>query len=101
MSKIKKNAVIFLKGFCMGIADIIPGVSGGTIAFLMGIYEELLESISSFDTGFLGLLLKGNIKQAFTKTAWRFLLVLVTGILTAIFLLSHLLLSGKHFRKIL
>ena len=41
--------IITLKGIAMGAADVVPGVSGGTIAFISGIYEELLASINSFD----------------------------------------------------
>ena len=47
--KIISNFFVFLKGAAMGAADIIPGVSGGTIAFITGIYEELIDSINSFD----------------------------------------------------
>ncbi len=88
---IKQKVILFLKGFCMGIADLIPGVSGGTIAFLVGIYEELIASVASFDGQFAGRLLRGKIKEAFDGTGWKFLAVLVAGILTAIFSLSKLL----------
>jgi len=88
---LKKYLMIGFKGFCMGIADIIPGVSGGTIAFLMGIYEELIDSLSSFDREFLKRLGRGEIIQAFAQTGWKFLTALVTGILAAIFSLSHVL----------
>ena len=43
------NFIIFIKGMCMGIADIVPGVSGGTIAIITGIYEELLKTINGLD----------------------------------------------------
>ncbi|MDP8266843.1 MAG: DUF368 domain-containing protein [Candidatus Aceula meridiana] len=89
MKKIIDNIAIFLKGFCMGVADVIPGVSGGTVAFLMGIYEELIESISSFNIGFLKGLAKGQLRDAFSKTGWKFILILLSGILSAIFSLSH------------
>ena len=46
-----------MKGFCMGAADVVPGVSGGTMAFILGIYEELIKSIKSFDLIFLKELL--------------------------------------------
>ena len=91
MGKINKYVVIGFKGFCMGIADIIPGVSGGTIAFLMGIYEELLESVYSFDVEFLKRLSRGQVIQAFAHTGWKFLAVLLTGILSAIFSFSYVL----------
>jgi len=87
----RKYLVLIFKGFCMGIADIIPGVSGGTIAFLMGIYEELIESLHSFNLSFVRKILKGKFHEAFAATGWKFLLVLLCGILTAIFSLSHVL----------
>lgn len=89
--KIREGMIIAAKGFCMGIADIIPGVSGGTVAFLMGIYEELIESLYSFDQRFLSHLLKGHLRTAFATTGWKFLCALLIGILTAIFSLSHMM----------
>ncbi len=80
---------IYIKGFCMGIADLIPGVSGGTIAFLFGIYEELLNSIKSFNIAFFQSCLRLRLKEAFTQTGWKFLTALLCGILTAVFTLSH------------
>lgn len=75
----------------MGVADIIPGVSGGTIAFLMGIYEELIDALYSFDQRFVGRILRGRWSEAFQGTGWRFLLPLFLGILSAVFSLSHLM----------
>jgi len=79
----------YIKGFCMGIADLIPGVSGGTIAFLFGIYGELLDSIKSFDLAFFSRLLRLRFKEAFENTGWKFLAALLCGIMTSIFTLSH------------
>ena len=45
--------MISVKGFCMGAADVVPGVSGGTMAFILGIYEELISAIRSFDIDFI------------------------------------------------
>lgn len=87
----KDRALIVFKGFCMGIADVIPGVSGGTIAFLMGIYDELLAAVASFDLRFARELSRGRIVAAFDGTGWKFLALLLTGILSAIFTLSHLM----------
>lgn len=70
---------LFVVGICMGIADLIPGISGSTIAFLMGVYEELLQSIR--------LLRLDSLK----KIPWSFLLPLGGGILTSIGLLSKAL----------
>jgi len=80
-----------LKGFCMGMADIIPGISGGTIAFLLGIYEDLINAIKSFDLNFVQLLFCLKIKEAFSSVAWRFLATLFAGIAGAIIILSKIL----------
>ncbi len=83
--------ILFGKGFCMGIADVIPGVSGGTIAFMVGIYEELINGIHAFNITFLKTILRGDICGAFGLIPWRFLFAVFGGILTAIFSLSHLM----------
>ena len=83
--------VITLKGFCMGAADVVPGVSGGTIAFIAGIYEELLNAIRSFDLHFLKLVSSIKIKNAMDHASWQFLLALVSGILVAVFTLARAL----------
>jgi len=75
----------------MGAADVVPGVSGGTMAFILGIYEELLESIRSFDLQFLKLLSRFQIKDALNHTSWRFLTALFLGIFLAIFSLARIL----------
>ena len=56
----KKHLFLFLKGITMGVANVIPGVSGGTIALITEIYEELINSLKSFDLKALKLLLKGQ-----------------------------------------
>jgi putative membrane protein len=80
-----------IRGFCMGAADVVPGVSGGTMAFILGIYEELLEAIRSFDLQFLRLLIRFKFKDAFINTSWRFLTALFVGIFLAVFSLAKLL----------
>ncbi|MEW5736582.1 MAG: DUF368 domain-containing protein [Thermodesulfobacteriota bacterium] len=77
-----------LRGFCMGSADVVPGVSGGTIAFILGIYEELIASIRSFDPAFVRLVLGGKIKEAARHVNLVFLVSLALGIFTAIFTLA-------------
>lgn len=72
----------------MGIADVIPGISGGTIAFMLEIYEDLIKAIRSFDMEFVKYLLKGKFKQASKSVAWRFLGALLSGIACAILLFS-------------
>jgi putative membrane protein len=75
----------------MGAADVVPGVSGGTMAFILGIYEELIRGIRSFDGELVRLLLKLNFRGASNHVPWRFLGSLAAGILTAIFTLAHLI----------
>jgi putative membrane protein len=75
----------------MGVADVIPGVSGGTMAFILGIYEELLSSIKSFDIRFARHLLSLHIKDALNHCSWQFLTALLAGILAAIFSLARIL----------
>lgn len=76
----------------MGASDIVPGVSGGTIAFIFGIYEELIESIRKFgDPDFLQAAIRFRIKKLLDLMNWEFLLALGLGILAAIFTLSHYL----------
>ena len=60
---IKEMILIFLKGLFMGSADIVPGVSGGTIALITGIYERLINAISRIRFSFIKPLLKGNISE--------------------------------------
>ena len=79
------------KGFCMGAADVVPGVSGGTMAFILGIYEELIDAIRSFDLESLRLIVSGKIRDFLNHTQWPFLLALGCGILLAIFSLSKVL----------
>jgi len=86
-----KYIVLMLKGFCMGAADVVPGVSGGTMAFILGIYKALISSIKSFDMIFVNLLFSLKIKEAFNHTDWKFLLPLCTGILAAVFTLAKIL----------
>lgn len=84
----KKYFTIALKGFAMGAADVVPGVSGGTIAFITGIYEELLESINGI-TSHIKLLLQGNVKAYFKAINGPFLVSLFAGILIAVFTLAR------------
>lgn len=89
---IKDYLVLAAKGFSMGAADVVPGVSGGTMAFILGIYEELLDSIRAFlsPAAFM-LVIKLKWKEAFNTLPWPFLLTLFTGIMTAIFTLAKFL----------
>jgi len=84
-------AALSAKGFCMGASDVIPGVSGGTMAFILGIYEDLINAIKSFDLKSLKFLLTFKFRRLFDRISWKFLLALGIGILTAIFSLAELL----------
>lgn len=75
----------------MGAADIVPGVSGGSIAFITGIYEELLNSINSFNGENLKLLLKFKLLDFYKAVNGSFLLSLLLGIMTSIFSMSSLI----------
>jgi putative membrane protein len=88
MNRFKEKVLLFLKGIGMGSADIVPGVSGGSIALVTKIYEELLESINSFDLDALKLLAKFDIIGFWKHVNAGFLLPLFLGILTSIFTFS-------------
>jgi putative membrane protein len=80
---------IFLRGIAMGAADIVPGVSGGTMAFIFGIYEELINSIKTIgQRDFIDALLHLHIREALSMINWSFLVPLGLGIVAAIFSLA-------------
>tara|TARA_B100000579_G_scaffold104189_1_gene82921 strand:+ start:543 stop:1445 length:903 start_codon:yes stop_codon:yes gene_type:complete len=93
---------LYLKGVFMGIAEIIPGVSGGTIAFITGIYEELINSIKSVDGNSIKLLLSLKFSLFWKQINGTFLLTLLMGMLTSILALSRLIvfLIDQHPFKI-
>jgi putative membrane protein len=72
------------KGFCMGAADVVPGVSGGTMAVILGIYQRLVEAIRAFDLAFLKLLKAGQLRSASRHADLGFLLPLGIGIASAL-----------------
>src|SRR5690606_10747150 len=82
--------LLFAKGIAMGAADVVPGVSGGTVAFISGIYDELLRSISRVPEAAL-LLARGRVVEAWRMANATFLLVLLGGILTSVFSLARLI----------
>ena len=93
---------LYLKGVFMGIAEIIPGVSGGTIAFITGIYEELINSIKSVDGNSIKLLLSFKFSLFWKQINGTFLLTLLMGMLTSILALSRVIvfLIDQHPFKI-
>ena len=86
-----KNIMVAVKGACMGAADVIPGVSGGTIAFIMGIYDEFVGSLASINGEALKLLLKGRFSAFWKHINGSFLLSLVAGIGISIIALAGLM----------
>ena len=98
--KIKPD--LYLKGVFMGIAEIIPGVSGGTIAFITGIYEELINSIKSINTNTLKLLITFKFSAFWRAVNGTFLITLIFGMLTSILVLSRFIvyLLDDHSFKI-
>jgi putative membrane protein len=76
--------VLLLKGFCMGAADVVPGVSGGTMAFILGIYTRLIDAIRSFDFPWLMAIVRFDLRTALTRPHFLFLIPLGIGILSAI-----------------
>ena len=86
------NFVILIKGMCTGIADIVPGVSGGTIAIITGVYEELLKTINKFDFKILKEFRNGKAKTIWETYNLNFLSFLGFGILLSIVILSHFIL---------
>ncbi|TMM29044.1 DUF368 domain-containing protein [Polaribacter aestuariivivens] len=85
---LKDYIVIGLKGMAMGAADVVPGVSGGTIAFISGIYEELLGAISNVNLKLFKTLKNEGIKAAWKQINGSFLLALFTGIFISIISLA-------------
>ena len=82
--------ILFLKGMAMGIANVIPGVSGGTIALITEIYEELINSLKSFDLKALKLLISLDIKRFIQHTNFYFLLAVFGGSVASVFSIANL-----------
>ncbi len=82
---------LFFTGFAMGAADIVPGVSGGTMAFILGVYEDLIDAIKSFNVDAIRLALSLKIGELLAYVSMRFLLALGLGLAAAILLLSSFL----------
>lgn len=82
---------VYLKGIAMGAADLVPGISGGTVAFITGIYERLINSLRSFDLKLWAVWKKAGLKGVFKAVDAGFLVTLLCGILSSALLLSHLI----------
>jgi putative membrane protein len=92
--------LLYLKGMAMGAADVVPGVSGGTVAFITGIYDELLLSINSVDAEAFRLLLKFRIADFWKKINGNFLTVLLAGIATSLLSLAKLMIFLLQYHPI-
>ena len=86
-----KNIIVAVKGACMGAADVIPGVSGGTIAFIMGIYDDFVGSLAAINGEAVKLLFKGQFKAFWKHINGSFLLSLVIGIGISVISLAGLM----------
>lgn len=91
MKGLKKYLLTSVKGACMGAADVIPGVSGGTIAFIMGIYDEFVGSIASIDAEAVKMVFKGRFRDFWKHINGNFLLSLVIGIGVSVVALAGLM----------
>jgi putative membrane protein len=105
MNKFKHFFGIYLRGIAMGAADVVPGVSGGTIAFISGIYQELLDTIKGFNLSVFKTLKNEGIIATWKKLNLSFLVSLALGIFTSIVTLAGLISGileekGETFRKV-
>ncbi|MFT4521885.1 MAG: putative membrane protein [Bacteroidia bacterium] len=96
-----KHVIIFLKGLAMGAADVVPGVSGGTIAFITGIYNDLLAAINAFNINTFNVLRKQGVRAAWKEVNGSFLLALGSGIVVSALSLAivfkKLMATSPHF----
>jgi putative membrane protein len=82
---------LIAKGFCVGSADVVPGVSGGTMAFILGIYPQLINAIKSFDSEWLRMILSLNIKGIINRPHFGFLIPLGIGAVTALLFFTRVI----------
>ena len=89
---LKEYAGLVFKGMAMGASDVVPGVSGGTMAFILGIYQELIDSIRAVGSkDFIQAVLSFNIAKIFEVLNWKFLIAVAAGVLLAIVSLAGIL----------
>ena len=98
MNKKKSKSIIksidfFLRGFAIGSVDVIPGISGGTVALMLGIYEKIINSIFNIEFGIINFILKRKDKSSahFKKLNWKFIIFLTLGIITALIIGANLI----------
>lgn len=90
LTRLKEIPYLIMKGFLMGSADIVPGVSGGTMALITGIYDRLIFAIKSFDYKALKFALSFRIRDLFNHIHWKFFLFLGTGMVLAVFFFTRI-----------
>lgn len=96
-----KGWLLFFCGLCMGAADLVPGISGGTIAFILGFYQPLLDNLQTLNWSVFHFLFKGQWRQFFRHIPWRFILTLLAGIICSFVCLSnffHYILTHEIYR---
>jgi len=96
---LKMRLGIFAKGLCMGAADVVPGVSGGTMALILGIYQRLLEAIRTFDTTLLRLIAARRFRDAAEHADILFLIPLGAGILAAVLFFTRVISLPQMVRE--
>lgn len=101
MRNLKENLLLAGKGMMMGAADAVPGVSGGTIAFITGIYEELIETLRRFDIRALRLLFSEGPRACWQYVNGSFLLVLLAGIGLSLVTVAHAVLYLLEHQPVL
>ena len=92
----KSYLSIFLKGMIMGFAELIPGVSGGTIALILGIYKRLIEAIANINLAFLKGAFSRSFKQSWNQADLNFLFFLVLGMAVSVLTLSSVIIFFFH-----
>ena len=80
----RDKIILARKGFLMGCDDIVPGVSGGTMAFILGIYQQLIAAVASFNTEMIKDVMRGDVMDAIRRPHWAFLVPLMLGIALAL-----------------
>jgi putative membrane protein len=88
---LKATLKIIAKGFGMGAADVVPGVSGGTMALIFGIYPRLINAIKSFDTGWIKAIVKFDLDVILHRPHFPFLIPLIVGIFAAILFFTRII----------
>ena len=91
MKGLQQYAGIFIRGVAMGAADVVPGVSGGTVAFITGIYFRLLGAIAAVPSAVIRDLIRGRVRRFWNQIDGTFLVVLLTGILASIATLANVI----------